>query len=296
MQGVRNADRKGADQMSDERQVLVIEYGKESFVHYERWAHGGGDDPLIVNGRRDWPKAAGDDSFRVVRGKVATIERFNAPLSVTVKHELRSDLVCANKPRWVRPDEYDRLPDGDRSLYSPVKEQREQNPTPLPMRVVNGLAAPRAIPGGIAPILPHHVNVAPWFWWTLACRASGDYVYAELLKRVEKLDPSQFAVTAYCNIKHMRVEARSFSLGGVEFRPSGNLLYIDRGAPAIDGENLDDVLQKVSAWCDDKMRAVEAAMSVTSCPCCKGKLPKGAKPKITARDPKHRNGHDISRH
>lgn len=285
--------------MSEERKVLVIEYGKESFVHEERWGYyGSGENPLIINGRRDWPKAAGDESFRVVPGTVTTLEQYRPPTTVTVKYELRSDLVCANKPRWVTPSEFGNLPEVDQLLYSAITEQREQAPLSLPMRVVNGKAAPRKIQAGIRPILPHHVNEYPWFWWTLPCQATTEYIFERLTQRVEALDPQQFHAVVYTNIKTMYVQAHSFSLGGVEFKPSTYLLYIDRDkgqVPPISGTDLDDVLAAVERWCDDKMKAVTEAMTLQACPCCKQRLKKGTTAKLRSREPKYRIGHDISR-
>ena len=294
---MRNDNRKGADKMSDQPKVLVIEYGKESFVRHGE--HYSDRDRLIVNGSREWPKAVGDEAFLVVPGKVKSVERYNAPLTVTVRYALREDLACAAKQPWVTPEEFNRLPEADRVLFTRITEQREQKPEPREWMVVDGKAAPRKIPAGIKPVLPHHVNTYPWFWWTLRCQASREFIFAQLTKRVEALDPSQFAVTVYTNISHMRVEARAFTLGGVEFRPSTYLLYVDRekgGIPTIEGDGLDDVLKQVDAFCDKQMEAVDAALAVVACPCCKAKLPKGVKPKITARDPRHRIGHDISRH
>lgn len=276
--------------------VLVIEYGRESYVR----GPGGyyHDSSLVINGSRDWPKAVGDPSFRVVKGKVTSVSRYVDPEKVVTKYALRPDLLCAPKKEWVRTDEYSHLPDADKSLYSPVYEERTRPAEPLAFEIVDGKAAPRTLPHGIKPKAPGHIDVYSWFWWTLPCEASRAHVFGALTDRVKQLDPHQFSVTVYTNIQHMRVEAHSFSLGGVAYKPEKYLLHIDRestSVPSFEGANLDDVLAKVSAWCDEKMKAVHAAMTVTHCPCCNTKLKE--KPKVRGRDPQRYRvepKHDIS--
>lgn len=159
-------------------------------------------------------------------------------------------------------------------------------------------AAPRKLPAGVVPVLPHHVNVYPWFWWTLPCVATWDYAFGELKRRVSALDPTQFDVTVYTNTKHIRVAAHTFTLGGVQFTPAASLLYINRddGQPSFSGDTADDAIAKADAWIDGKMAAITAAANVTTCPCCQQKLAKGRQARIVARDTRRyrRNSHDIS--
>lgn len=276
--------------MSERLPVFVIDFGKESYVQTDYWLR----DRLIVNGRRDWPKALGCDDFVVVKRPVKSLERYEDPQRVTTRYTLRSDLVCAKKAQWVTPDEYQRLPESDQLLYSAEIEERAQRPTPLTFTVVDGEAPPREMPQGISPIPPGHVNVRSWFWWTLPCRASSNYVFAALAERVKALDPEQFGVTVYSNIKHLRVEMFALRLGGIEYRPTGYLVHIDRGCSGMEGSNLDDLLAKVAAWCDEKMAPVIAAKNLRTCPACARTLKAGAA-SLRARNPKYRRcGHDIS--
>lgn len=274
--------------------IQVIKFGTESYV-YE--ADYGNRDRLIVNGRRDWPKAVGDANFIVVRGNVKTLERFVDDRHVTVKYALRPDLDCTLKPTWVVPEEYATLPETDRMLYSAVTERRKQKSEPIAFTVIDGKAAPRTMIHGIQPKLPDRINTLPWFWWTLPCLAGRDYVFAQMTDRVKALDPNHFAVTVYTNISHLRVTTRTLTIGGAEYRPTKDLVHLDKdrtSIPAFEGVNLDDVIVKVAAWCDEKMAPVRAVLALTSCPYCQQKLPKAVKPMLRGRDPRYRSGaHDI---
>lgn len=271
------------------QKVLVITHGRHSYVQADYWTR----DRLIINGRRDWPTARGVDSFKVVRGRVETLERFNDSATVTTRYVLRSDLVCANKRKWLTPDEYSQLPESDQPLYSAETELRDQPSTPLDFTVVDGDAEPREMPTGIRPQEPRHIDVLPWFWWTLPCIATPDHVFQALAERVKALDPAQFAVTVYSNIKHLRVTLHAVNIGGVSYRPDSYLVHIDRGCQSIAGEDLDDTLRKVSAWCDERMRPVAAILAVKDCPTCNRPLKKGTS--FRAHDSKRRIvQHDIS--
>jgi len=286
--------------MSNDR-AIVIEVDKKSYVgrpvNQYQWDH------AVINGRGGWPKAKGDERFVVVDQRIDTIELRFPPLKITTKYELRVDLIGSGKPRWITPAEHERLPEQDAALYAPVQEEREQAPRPIEFDRIDATAPPRTLPAGIQVQAPHHIDVRSWFWWTLPCTASADYVFDRLLARVEKLDHGMFAVTAYRNTQHMRVEARSFTLGNVEFRPVGALLYVDReskrqkgevAVQAISGADLDDCIAKVEAWCDAQMASITAALAVKDCPCC-GRPLKGRKPQITARESGRRLNHDIRR-
>lgn len=275
--------------------ILVIKYGRESYVQAR---HSSWMGQVVVNGRADWPQARGDSSFVVVQGDVKTIVRQKKPSKVVTRYTLRPDLTCANKPAWLTPAQFEALDEADEPLYAPEYEEQTPPPEPQAVRVVDGKAAPRQLPHGVVPVLPHHVNTWPWFWWTLPCVATWDYTFEELKRRVSALDPAQFAVTVYSNIKHIRVEAHTFSLGGVRFRPEGCLLYLDRDKerPEFRGATADEAIAKAHAFIDEKMAAIVAAANVTVCPCCQGKLAKGRKAHLTARDGNRyrRNEHHIS--
>lgn len=276
--------------------ILVIKYGRESYVKAERHSDWLGQ--LVINGRYDWPRALGDESFVVVPGEVKTVVRQKKPSTVTTRYTLRADLVCANKPAWLTPEQWRALPEGDQPLYQPETETQTPPAEPQTIRAVDGKAQPKKLPPGVVPVLPHHVNVWPWFWWTGPCVATADYAFEELKQRVAALDPAQFDVTVYTNIKHIRVASHSFSLGGVTFKPADSLLYIDRdkAVPSFTGDTADEAIAKAHTWCDEKMAAITAAANVTACPCCRQKLAKGRKAAVTARDAARyrRNLHDIS--
>ena len=272
-------------------QVIVIRFGKQSYVYANDYSN---RDRLIVNGQRDWPKARGDERWLVVPGAVKSVARYNAPAVVTTKYRLREDLVCAAKPTWVSPQEHDALPTEDRLLYKPVTETRDTPATSLLPIFIDGNNEPRKIPHGIKPKAPHHVDMYEWFWWTLPCEASRDFVFQSLVERVKALDPAQFAVTVYSNIKHLRVESHEVNIGGVAYRPATSLVSIDRDTtvPILEGANLDDLLDNVRHWCDEKLLAVQTIMHVKNCPLCGHKL--GKRVLVRGREAHRRTSHDIS--
>ena len=282
-----------------ELSTLVVVAGKESYVRVlTGWEVRNGT--MTVNGRSDWPRAVGDGGFMVVPGRVKAIEVVFEPTKVTTKYQLREDLRCSAKPEWVSASEYSDLDQTDRILYAPVHEERAEPSVPVKAIEVDAKAAPRVIPNGITVKAPHHINMWQFLWWTLPCSATREYLFERLKARVAELDPTQFSVTVYTNIKHVRVTTGGLEVGGVLYAPQSPLLSVDGergGIPSIEGENLDDVLAKAEAWLADRMKPIEAVRNLAICPGCRRKLPTGQKAKVqpSARSGDSRRArHDIS--
>lgn len=272
-----------------ETPVLVIRFGRESYIQWPKYHYDAA--ALRINGRQDYTRAVGDDSFVVFRGAVKTISRAYEPRTVVTRYTLRPDLVCAQKAEWLTPEQYTSLPEADQPLYQAHTETQSTPPMPLPFRVVDGKGAPRRLPDGVVPILPAHVNVYPWFWWMLPCRATPTYVFGEMARRVRALDPAQFDVTVYENIKTITVSMESLHIGGIRFTPSSSLVRLDRdnGTPSFDGETADDAMAKAHEWCDQRMSAVTSVLDVKTCPCCRAPLKQPARRQ--SRPAGHRLGH-----
>lgn len=273
-----------------QEKALVIRTKGRSFV---RVPYAYGEHSVLVNGA-EWPTAKGDDSFLVVTGQVRSIERLYPPESVLAKYRLREDLRCSGKPEWLTPSEHERLKQADQVLYEGVREDRARPAVVVEFQCVDG-DEPRALPKGITPIAPHHIDVYRWFWWTGPCRASSEFVLGQLKARLLQLNPQECDVTVYSNISYVRVAIASVTIGGVTYEPKTPLLHIDRdkgGIPSIDGEHLDDVLAKVDTWCDGRVAPILAVLSSQrDCPCCGRKLKTPTKP--LARSGKRYPSHDI---
>lgn len=277
--------------------AVVVEYAGKSYIKMVASGYYADGRNISANGVSGLVGAPGDSSFLVYDGApVTTLQKIIPARRITTKYELREDLRGSPKAETISVSDYGNLSDGDQTLYRPVYEDIPQGAEDISFVIQKEDGPPSRLPQGVFCIDRNSFAKFPAFQHLGPVRAAPKYVLwrlAEAFRKIMGENPyiamsmhgiGQDADTAYKKMvtgyqDSFFITVKSMKVNGIEVTPKGlhtmfSTKADDRRLPyatlisAIDGDNLEDLERKITAFIAKVTDGHRKWVQPNECPCC----------------------------
>jgi hypothetical protein len=284
-----------------EIEAVVVEHDNKSYIRILSGnIYSGPEKNIAANGATNLMTAPGDNQFLVYDGVVETLERIIPAQRIVTKYELRQDLRGSPKEDTISVDTYRNLPSPDQALYTAVYEDIPRESRNISFVVQNEDGPPSRLPQGIVCTDRNYFARFASFHHLGPVRATARYVLYRLALRFKEIIADNPYITSgthgvsgdaakeILNNKYRDsffVSAAPMSINGIEVTPKNlysKFVINSKGQEPsyakqigyIDGDNLDDLQAKVTAYIDRLTEQHCNWIEPDKCPCCQRRFVK----------------------